>query len=145
MPKHDYRCPVCDNIEADVVVPYGEPFQCDVCSSPMNITYELWDESSFSLVDHGRSRNEKLDHNNFIKNWSATDDPLTRLEVLSTNLKDRSIRTFTPEQQSSFRRRIMVDGDSPQIRKDILATRKANIQSARAERTKRVGKIEGTP
>lgn len=141
MPKHDYKCGnyECRNYEFDVIVPYGEEVFCPECCAPMEITYEFWDD--VALEDHGRSRNEKADHNGFVKNWSATDDPLARLELLGGSLKDKGVITFTPDQQAAFRQRILVEGDSPKLRKDILAQRKANIQEKKEETKKKVQQL----
>ncbi len=143
MPKHDYYCESCTNLEADVVLPYNAPLICDVCESTMRITYELWTGDTIWLEDHGRSRNEKTDHNNFVKNWSANDDPLARIEITGGGTKDKGLVTFSADQQAAFRRRVLVDGDTPALRRDVLATRKENIRAARAERQKKIGPIEG--
>ena len=137
MPKHDYVCTNddCGNYEFDAIIKYGDPLFCPECHTLMKITYEFWED--VALADHGRSANERTDHNGFVKNWGSDDDPLCKLEVLGGGLKDAGVVTFTPDQQAAFRQRILMEGSTPQIRKDILSTRKENIKQARAEAKKK--------
>lgn len=137
MPKHDFKCPECTDIQCDVRVAIGEVPDCLVCGTPMEIFYGLWDENTYGLEDHGRSRSEKTDVNGFIKNWGCNDDPLTRVEILGGTIKDAGVRSFTADQQATFRGKLLRDGDSPQLRNEVLAVRRENLKAARAEYKKK--------
>ena len=134
--KHDYLCAYCGDIQCDVVLPIGQYADCLVCGEKMGPYYGFWED--LLLEDHGRSRNDKVDRNGYIKNWQANDDPLTRIEILGGAIKDKGVRSFTDEQQAVFRAKLMRDGDSATLRNEVLAVRRENLKKQREEYKKKL-------
>lgn len=129
MPKHDWKCNTCKVVIEDRL-PYGEKRTCDFCGKEMEITLENW--TDVGLHDHGRAVNERTDRDGYIKNFRAGDLKLARIELgLHGSPADKTLRTFSPEQAAEYRRKIMVEGDSPKLMHEILDQRKANQQAAK--------------
>jgi hypothetical protein len=138
MAIHDIRCEFCGHIERDVNVNghviregrlVGRP--CVQCLQPECYTfYGLWDD--VPLEDHGRSRSERADHNGFVKTWKAFDDPMCKIElgIHRKNHRDHTMQTFNEDQIVAFRSKMLVDGDTPQLRREILDTREHNLKKA---------------
>lgn len=141
MPIHDLKCSKCGTINLNVIVHYNDlddgkasyP-KCANCNgTPLDVWYGEWQD--VGLEDHGRSRNERVDANGFIKNFGVADCSLSQLELgVVRKPSDASLKTFSPEQSEAFRLRTLVDGDSPKLRREILETREANIRERQKRR-----------
>lgn len=138
MPIHDLKCRECGDIHRDVIVHYNDMEDgkvawpvCRECEKPAyDVYFGEWGD--VGLEDHGRSRNERVDANGYIKNFGVRDCSLSQLELgVIRKPTDAGLKTFTPEQSEAFRLRTLVDGDSPKLRREILETREANIKARR--------------
>lgn len=125
MPRHDLLCEPCARVIEDVVFRHGDKLPCPECGHEMQTYYGNW--TDVMLDDHGRARNDRVAHDGTIKNLGASDSKLARIELgLSGRPYDKALRTFSPEQSAAFRAKLMADGDSPKVFREIIETRKAN-------------------
>lgn len=136
MPTHDLRCDFCGHTEENVKIPAATIIdgcateqECPSClQKQMMVYFGNWND--IAMDDGGRCTNDRYDRQGMIKNFTAQDDPVAMIEMgfhKKHRPADRHMQTFNADQVQAFRTRLVVDGDSPTLRKEILATREANL------------------
>jgi hypothetical protein len=89
----------------------------------MEITFSFW--TTINGLDGGTARDSLVDSKGFRKQYNATEDPVCMAEVGGHD--SHGIKTFTPEQSEYYRGRLIKDGDSPKLRREILRERAKNV------------------
>jgi len=121
-PLHDYRCKACGDVEMDSLeVPSRQC--CD--STAWEITFQHWKNFNFSRDYSSANDTHTVDGTR--RRFSATEDPLVQYEL--GLLPDQGLRTFNDEQSEYYRGKLMKDGDTPTLRKEILKERVKNQTS----------------
>jgi len=115
MVTHDYKCSTCKRVAMDQTAHPG-----DCCGTPMEITYEFW-----SQLNYMSDCNELTDSKGFRKKFTALEDPTCAIEIGLA--EDKGIGTFSEEQRRHYAGKVLHDGDSPQLRKEILRQRQKNL------------------
>ena len=108
--NHDYICPVCFERENDML---SKPL-CPQCNLPMEITFENW-----TTIQTDARHDERLDANGAVRAFSALDDPIASAQ-LGINPKLKQYCKTSPEEQVELQQRIVKDGDSPKLRRELL-------------------------
>lgn len=89
-----------------------------------------WDR--VQIGNNGCALNSREDSKGFIQRFSALDDPLAKIEL---GLKDGpGLRTFTPEQTAHYQNKLKRDGDSSDLRREVLTQRQENNVAAGGEK-----------
>lgn len=121
-PLHDYKCKECGTVVTDQL----EVPSSGCCDSPAyEITFQNWKNFNFSR-DYSSS-NDTHTTDGTRRKFCATEDPLVQYEL--GLLPDQGLRTFSEEQSEHFRGKLMRDGDTPSLRKEILRERVKNQSS----------------
>jgi len=110
---HDYICPSCQYRENDRI---GKTL-CPHCEENMQITFDGWKKLEFNQY----AANDRVDNKGFVRKFSASDDPLCLSQLGIGDSKLQSYNKFTPDESAEFRGRMLTDGDSPKLRRQILA------------------------
>ena len=115
MPINDYKCvnPSCSFIERDML---SKPDRCLNCDSEMEVTFEHWTGMEFDARSDMRT-----DAKGFVKKFSACDDPLVMAQLGMGDKQLQTYNKFTPEESTEYRQRLIAVGDSPKLRRKILA------------------------
>lgn len=127
---HDFVCG-CGLALQDIAVETGTAsLPCPNCGEGMAISYAGWDTLSFA--NNGCSVDDKVCSDGTRSIMGAGDSKLCKIELgLSNSLSDRSLRTFTHEQQREFRELAMKSGkgarDDRKVFDKIMETRKENL------------------
>lgn len=127
---HDYRC---QNCQAVLMEQIEKPTEC-TCGSPQwEWTVEFWskDKNPFIRRDF-KSSNDLYTDTGYRRKFTASEDPTCAIELGMAPEHDKGISTFNIDQRIEFMGRMMKEGDSPSLRKQILKQRVAN-QKARGE------------
>lgn len=126
MPLHDYKCRNCGDVLLDQLEsPTQECISCGDVS--YEITYSHW-----KTVGVGEDLSALEDRFGRRKAFTAGEDPTCAIELGLASDNGSGVRTFTPEQQSNYLQKIMKDGDSPKLRREILRQRADNNKAAGA-------------
>lgn len=118
---HDYLCKACGAVFEDVL---GTPEPCACGHSELTITFQKW--TKLTAMNRGRSWDDLVDGKGFRSAFKASEDPVCAYE-LGTIRDGAGIRTFSDEQSKHFASKVLRDGDTPQLRKEILAERNKNL------------------
>lgn len=113
---HDYKCQRCSHIVRDT---HTQPHTC-VCGGEYDITYELWDDLNYT-----GDRNALSDSKGYRRKFGALEDPTCSIEMGLAH--GPGIETFSEEQRRYYAGKVLTDGDSPDLRKEILRQRKRNL------------------
>jgi hypothetical protein len=82
----------------------------------MDVTFQNWKKLEFDArVD------ERTDARGFVKKFSALDDPLCAAQLGMGTQQLQSYNKMTPEESTEFRQKLIANGDSPKLRREILA------------------------
>jgi hypothetical protein len=115
MRLHDYVCEKCGK---DFLDELSVPRCCEANAS---ITFKNW--RSFNMV-RDIIADALTDAKGYRQNFTALEDPVCRHSLgLETG---GGINNFSPDQTREYQEKLQRDGDSPKLRKEILATRKEN-------------------
>lgn len=126
MPIHDYKCCRCNTIERDCT---HTPTECYVCKdSRFAIFYGEW--GTVKLRNNGHCLDEREDAKGNIQRFEVRDDPLCKKE-LSDQPDLNGIKSFTNDQSNFFRNKLAKDGDSSNLRREILKQRNENLGNKR--------------
>lgn len=118
MPIHDYKCK-CGVIHTDYM---EKPERCIFCGgNEFEITYEEW-----TTVGIGEDLSALTDRFGRRRAFTASEDPTCAIELGLATDGGAGVRTFTPEQSVEYVQRMMRDGDTPQLRREILRQRAKN-------------------
>lgn len=116
MRKHDYICAECGAQYRDHL---GDNPTC--CNKKLEPYYGNWEE--LQVGDSGNNIGENTYSDGRVRNFTAMQDPLTRMEI-EGKFKDRGVTKLKPEQRAEFKEKLRKDGDSPKLREQILDARK---------------------
>jgi hypothetical protein len=126
MPIHDYKCKECNVVHHDV---WGEP-EVTCCHAPnLQIFFGLWD--TVTLKNDGHCLDERTDRKGFVQRFSVRDDGLCKQELSRFN-DGKGLKSFTPEQSEHYRNKLAKDGDSSNLRREILKQRNNNLGSTKS-------------
>jgi hypothetical protein len=116
MPINDYKCTnkSCAFIEHDMI---ERPDACLNCGSEMEVTFENWNKLEFNPY----SSNDRVDSKGFVRRFSASDDPLCLAQLGIGDSQLQEYNKMTPEESAEFRGKMIAEGDSPKLRRQILA------------------------
>jgi hypothetical protein len=121
-PLHDYKCKSCGSVVVDSLEHPSN--QC--CSEPSyEITFQNW--KNFNRRRDYCSTNDTHTTDGARRRFCATEDPLVQHEL--GLLPDHGLRTFSDEQSEYYIGKLMRDGDTPTLRKEILKQRVSNQTS----------------
>jgi hypothetical protein len=128
---HDFACSDCHHIEKDILVSADTlELPCPACEQGvMEVYYGGWETLGF--MNQGRSVDDREAADGTITMMGARDSKLCRIELgLEGGAANKTLRTFTPEQSSEFRKRILLEGEGARtgrkLFEDIIKTRKEN-------------------
>jgi hypothetical protein len=110
---HDFICPKCAHRENDLI----GPATCAHCGENMQITFDGWCKLEFNQY----SSNDRLDSKGYVRKFSAADDPICMAQLGMGDAKLQSYNQMTPEESTEFRQKMIANGDSPKLRREILA------------------------
>ncbi len=114
MPRiNDYKCTSCGYIDCDRI---EKPDSCPSCSGSMEVTFENW-----SKIEFDARKDERTDAKGFVKKFSALDDPLCAAQLGMGDSRLQSYNKLSEEESTEFRQRLIAEGDSPKLRRQILA------------------------
>lgn len=120
MPMHDYKCR-CGRFVRDVT---ERPTECECGDPDFAVSYCFW--SKFNEVREFKSESDLTDDKGFRRLFTATEDPTCMIEM--GLLEGNGIKTFHPEQVREYQERLVKDGDTPRLRKQILQERQRNME-----------------
>ena len=86
----------------------------------MEVTFRNW--RGISMLKGGTANDSLVDAKGNRMAYNVSDDPLCQAEI-SLAPDPHGIKTFSPDQSIHFRERLKKDGDSPQLRREILRER----------------------
>lgn len=124
--NHDYRCDECKTLAFDQL---QKPTECEVCKG-VSFSVYFGDWGRVNIGNNGCALNSREDSKGFVQRFETRDDPLAKIEL---GLKaDAGLKTFSPEQTAHYQRKLTRDGDSADLRREILKQRQANNVAAGA-------------
>ncbi len=113
---HDYRCSACG---AFVENSMGMPEEKCCENSQYEITFQNW--KSFNYQRDYSSSNDTHTTDGIRRKFRASEDPIVQFEL--GLIPDHGIRSFDENQAAHFREKMMKDGDTPALRREILRER----------------------
>lgn len=118
MPINDYQCNVksCRYIDKDRLYKSDKCPNCDG-EGTFEVFFGDWKKLEFNPY----SANDRHDSKGFIRKFSSLDDPLCQANMGMGSKQLQSYNKMTEEESKSFRERLIKDGDSPKLRREILA------------------------
>ena len=124
---NDYRCSACNFVHEDLLY---EPLTCISCGErAFEVFFGNW-----NTIEFDARKDEKTDSKGAIKQFGVMDDPLCRANLgLTSDPQLASYARVPSEKAEELRGRLMKDGDSGKLRKDVLeayskATGKYEVQ-----------------
>ncbi len=124
---NDYKCIQCNLVHTDLLY---EPTSCYSCGAhAFEVFFGNW-----STIEFDARKGERLDAHGAVRQFGVLDDPLARSQLgLTSDPQLASYARVPAEQAEELRGRLMKDGDSGKLRKDVLeayskATGKYEVQ-----------------
>ena len=121
MAINDYRCADCGFEEYDLI---ADPKNCAMCDGLMYVNFSYW-----KGLEIDPRHDERLDSKGFVKKFGLLDDPLASAQLGMGDPKLQSYNRLSEEEQKVYKERLILDGDSPKLRKDVLKAYNKNIGS----------------
>lgn len=119
MPLHDWKCNSCGFIADNLMIKPSRG--CDSCGCDMEITYQNWKNFNRNREFLSDNDNTRVDDKGFVRKFSVADDRYAQIQLgINLNQSDVGLKTFTDEQSMYYTGRLLRDGDSPKLRKEIL-------------------------
>ena len=119
---HDFRCDNCNKLHENEV---EKPSVCESCGLPhLSYTFENW--KKFNGMRDVKGENDLVDDAGRRRKFKASEDPTCLIELGLQ--EDRGIKTLSNEQSDYFRGRLLIDGDTPKLRKEILRERTKTLR-----------------
>lgn len=120
---HDFECASCMKIERDLL---EKPTTCDCGNPQWSWTLKLWDKNRNCLIAREfKSESDLVDDQGRRRRFTALDDPTCNIEL--GMVEGNGIQTFNEDQRAYYAGKILRDGDSPALRKEMLRERKRNL------------------
>lgn len=117
MALHDYVCKSCEAMfPNELIKPVCE------CGGEVEITFRNW--KGFNFQRDYCSKNQTHTTTGERRRFDASDDPVCMSEI--GLLPDHGMKTFSEEQSQHYAGKMLRDGDSPSLRREILRERKKN-------------------
>lgn len=120
---HSYRCRKCRAFVQDSL---GYPDDCQCGSNEFEITFEDW--RTLSCLEGGTARDSLVDSKGNRKKFNASEDPLVLHELCME--KGHGIRSFSDDQTLHYTEKLLVEGDTPKLRDEILKVRAENLKKS---------------
>lgn len=121
---HNYECQECKYVTEEDII---KPEKCLECgSNRLEITYKKWHGLKFNRNREFLSDNDntRVDEKGFVRKFSVEDDRLCQVELgMNVSQSEAGLKTFEPEKSLHYLGKFLRDGDSPSLRKEILAER----------------------
>lgn len=126
---HDYKCKNCNHV---VMEQMEIPTECPCGTPEFFWTAEFWTKDKNPLAGRRdfRTSNCLEDVQGRRRRFTALEDPTCQIEL--GMMDGNGIGTFNQEQRQYYAGKILRDGDTPAMRREILDTRISN-QKARGE------------
>ena len=109
---HDYVCSKCQYRENDRIA----GLVCPHCETEMQITFDGW-----KSMEIDPRHDERCDSKGFVKRFSVKDDPLCLANIGLGSPQLQSYNKLSEDEQKVFQERLIANGDSPKLRREILA------------------------
>jgi len=120
---HDFECGSCMRIERDLM---EKPTTCECGNPNWSWTMKLWDKNRNPLIRRDfKSESDLVDDQGYRRRFTALEDPTLNIEL--GMVEGNGIQTYDQEQRAHYAGKILRDGDSPALRKEMLRVRKSNL------------------
>lgn len=127
MMLNDYRCNDCKISFKDVYTKSGKP-DCPQCGKPLEVDFSSWDSVNFARPFSESMRNATDTGTN---SFGALHDPVCKSEL---GLGASKYSVLEGGESAEFGRRLLKEGDSPALRKDIKSAREREIKKKKANK-----------
>lgn len=136
MALHDIKCVACGKVGYDVNIHHSQIqdgvayYECQCGSTLAELRYDLWEEKDLNLFNDGLGgfdSYQRTDKKGFIREFGVSDDSLAQIQLgMFKKPTDKSLKNFTEDQTMQYRERLLAEGDSGKLRKEIIETYKSN-------------------
>lgn len=109
---HDFKCTSCNWFAND------EPYEINVCPICGNTAYKYF--GNWQTIQVDPRHDERLDSKGNVRQFGALEDPLALANMGLGSGQLASYCKVSEEKQIEFRERLIKDGDSGKLRKDVL-------------------------
>jgi len=134
---HDLKCPVCGYVEMEVIVHHSQiqdglaNSECRKCGSTVRETYYgLWEGEDVNVFNDGLGGMfgyQRADKKGRVREFGVADDTLSKIQLgMFTKPTDKGLKNFTDDQTAHYRERLIAEGDSGKLRKEIMSTYESN-------------------
>lgn len=127
MPIKDLKCEKCGKQE-ERMVKCTEEVKCD-CGGNMSVDFSSWKTMNFRTPF---SRSIYNATGTGMNSFGALHDPLVKSE-LGLSEGGKKYNLLPPEESTDFAERLVKDGDSPELRKDVIR-RREEIKKAKVKK-----------
>ena len=129
MPLKDFKCGKCGNVTERLVDTSVSELDCE-CGGKLQTCFDTWESVNFQKPF---SRSMYNATGTAINSFGLEHDPVCKAEI---GLIDRNTTILPTEEREDFGRRYMREGDSPELRNDIIKRRKDIITKKKSKRFK---------
>ena len=132
MALHDWKCLSCGYVSENVLI---KPTNgCDSCGSDMEITFQNWKNFNRNREFLSDNDSTRVDDKGFVRKFSVADDRYAQIQLgINLNQSDVGLKTFTDDQSMYYTGRLLRDGDSPKLRREILDETKKSQEQCNAD------------
>ena len=125
---HDYRCQNCRALQMEQL---EKPTTCECGNPQWEWTCEFWDKDKNPFIRRDfKSSNDLYTDLGFRRKFNVGDDPTALIELGLNPAHDKGISTFNIDQRMEYVGKLMKEGDSPKLRREILQQRVQNLKDA---------------
>ncbi len=124
---HDWECLNC---KAEMREQLAKPTECG-CGKPdwqWHVRYWNKDQNPLCGARDFKTSNDLVDDRGFRRRFRATEDPTVMAELGLG--EDKGISTFNIDQKMEYVERMMKDGDTPKLRRQVLDQRIENLKAS---------------
>lgn len=132
MPINDFICKNCGHGKKNVLHKHSEEVACGDCGQVMEVFFGDWETLAFRRP-FSQSMYNATDTG--LNSFGALHDPVTKAELGIT--KDKKHTLLSNEERVDFGKRLLKEGDSPQLRKDIKSRREQVLKEKKSSRTEK--------
>ncbi len=105
-----------------------KPTTCECGNPQWEWHMGRWDRNRNPLIRREfKSESELVDSNGFRRRFTALEDPTCAIELGMA--EGNGIQTFNEDQRAYYAGKILRDGDSPSLRREMLKERKRNLDA----------------
>jgi hypothetical protein len=121
---HDYRCQSCRALKMEQL---EKPTDCECGNPQWEWTCEFWDKDKNPFIRRDfKTSNDLYTDLGYRRRFNVSDDPTCQIELCGD---DKGISTFDIDQRLEYAGRLMKDGDTPALRREILKQRVENLKA----------------